>query len=128
METYRTDSEDVRLSEDVHLEGSQRLPEGFTEEQVRHLAEEASRFPRLPLQIIEKYADMAARRYAILKQLEDGEWFIKAQGFPGVWANGESQEQAIKSLREVIFDWAVLKIEHKDRDLPVVEEIDLNVL
>lgn len=128
METYRTDSEDVRLSEDVHLERSQVLPEGFTEEQVQQLVEEASEFPQLPLQIIEKYADMAARRYAALTQLDNGEWFAKAKGFPGVWASEESEEQAVKALQEVLFDWTVLKIEHKDRDLPVIEDIDLNVL
>ena len=31
-------------------------------------------------------------------------------------------------MEEVVLDWTILKIQHKDKDLPVLEEIDLNAL
>jgi hypothetical protein len=72
----------------------------------------------LPMQLIEKYAEVAVR-HAIFKRHPDG-WVV--------WAKERSEEQTLEVLKEVLLDWALLKIEHGDHDLPVIEEIDLNVL
>lgn len=118
----RTDQ--IEISSDAA--GSE--PQLVDGELVRRVAEETARFPGLPMQIIEKYAEIASQRYSVLKRLPDGTWFAEIPGFAGVWANEDSRQEVLGSLEEVLLEWIVLKIEHKDRDLPVVEEIDLNVL
>ncbi len=80
----------------------------------------------LPMQLIEKYAEVAVR-HAIFKRHPDG-WVATIRGFSGVWAKERSEEQALEVLKEVVLDWTLLKIELRDHDLPVIEEIDLNVL
>jgi len=89
--------------------------------------EDADELPHLPMQLIERYADLAVG-HATLKQVEDGEWFATIPGFPGVWAKEATEEKTLEVLREVVEDWAVLKIQHEHGDLPELEEIDLNVL
>lgn len=113
---------------EVSLDRSEPLPGSISDEHMRQINSEVGRFPRLPMQIIEKYAEIAAWRHGVLKRLPDGEWFAVVPGFEGVWASESSREQTLEALEEVVLDWAILKIQHKDRDLPVVEEIDLNVL
>ncbi len=81
----------------------------------------------LPVQLIRRYARLAARR-ADTERLEDGTWFASIQGFPGVWAQGESEEEVLKEIESVVRDWTCFKIVDKDRDLPVIDTIDLNVL
>jgi hypothetical protein len=81
---------------------------------------------RLPMQLIEKYVEVAVR-HATLKRHPDG-WFAEVPGFQGVWAKEHSEEYTLEVLKEVLLDWTLLKIERRDNDLPVIEEIDLNVL
>ncbi len=81
----------------------------------------------LPIQLIERYAMLAARR-ADTEQLEGLGWYADIRNFPGVWAQGASEEEAIKELETVVRDWTLLKIQDKDQDLPIINEIDLNVL
>jgi predicted RNase H-like HicB family nuclease len=80
----------------------------------------------LPIQLIRDYA-AAAVRHAKVRE-EDEEWFAEIEGFPGVWSRASSVKQAIDELEEVVFDWVLLKIQDEDRDLPVVESIDLNTI
>jgi predicted RNase H-like HicB family nuclease len=77
---------------------------------------------------LEKYAEIAAQRHGVLKRLPDGKWFATIPDFEGVWASELTPEQTLEVLEEVVLDWVLLKIQHKDKDLPVLEEIDLNVL
>lgn len=81
----------------------------------------------LPLQLIQRYAMLAAWR-AETEKLEDGSWYAEVRNFPGVWAQGATEEEAVKELESVVRDWALLKILDRDKDLPVIDEIDLNVL
>lgn len=81
----------------------------------------------LPVQLIRRYALLAAQR-ADTEQLEDGGWYAEIRNFPGVWAQGSSEEEAAKELEAVVRDWVLLKIQDKDRDLPIIDEIDLNAL
>ncbi len=91
------------------------------------LLREAESFPQLPMQVIDKYADIAVR-HANLKRIGGGQWFANIPGFQGVWASEESQARTLEVLKEVVVDWTLLKIQHKDNDLPVIEEINLNGL
>ena|SRR5215210_4603892 len=127
--------EDQTNAIDRSLDRSERPPEPVEDvdidervrEQVREALSERESLPRLPVQVIDKYADIAIR-HANLKRLPDGDWFAKIPGFQGVWASESSEEQTLGVLKEVVVDWALLKIEHKDNDLPVIEEINLNDL
>lgn len=94
---------------------------------VVQLLQEAQSLPQLPMQVIEKYADIAVR-HANLKRIGGGEWFASVPGFQGAWASESSSERTLEALKEVIMDWTLLKIQHNDEDLPVLEEIDLNGL
>lgn len=81
----------------------------------------------LPSQLIKRYAMLAAQR-AEAEQLQDGSWYAEIPGFPGVWAQGKSEAEVVRELETVVRDWALLKIQDKDRDLPIIGLIDLNVL
>ncbi|MBA3792566.1 MAG: type II toxin-antitoxin system HicB family antitoxin [Rubrobacter sp.] len=81
----------------------------------------------LPVQLIKRYAMLAASR-ADTERLDDGGWYAEVPGFPGVWAQEDSESEVIKQIETVVRDWTVLKILDKDRDLPIIGMIDLNVL
>jgi predicted RNase H-like HicB family nuclease len=81
----------------------------------------------LPMQLIRTYAETAAR-HAVARRLEDGSWWAEIEGFPGVWANEPSQKEALDVLEEVVFEWVILKLRDEDRDLPVLDSLDLNGL
>jgi predicted RNase H-like HicB family nuclease len=108
------------------VDSSERQPEPVYDRRVQEAILERESLPHLPMQLIEKYADIAAR-HATLKWYPDG-WFAKIPGFQGVWAQERTEEKTLEVLKEVVADWTLLKIEHHDKDLPVLEEIDLNVL
>jgi predicted RNase H-like HicB family nuclease len=77
--------------------------------------------------LVWQYATLAVRR-AKLRHLESGTLFAEIEGFPGVWAQGASEKEALETLEEVLLDWLHLKIEDGDRDIPPIGSIDLNVL
>ena len=81
----------------------------------------------LPIQLIRRYVDRAMRR-AETKQYPDGQWFAEIPGFPGVWGSQDSEAAALDELRETLHEWVLLKIQDRDRDLPVLDFINLNVL
>ena len=87
---------------------------------------EAHLFKENSGKLLENYKKSAMRRVS-LKQLEDGAWFADLPGFPGVWADGEPPESALATLEEVLADWLALKIADKDRDIPIIDRINLNV-
>jgi len=80
----------------------------------------------LPRQIIEEYITRALDM-AILRQDQDG-WFVEIPGIDGVWAKAKSPHEAFHELGDVLFEWLVLKLEHRDGDIPVIEQLDLNTL
>jgi hypothetical protein len=81
----------------------------------------------MPVSLILRYADLAVR-HAIVEQQEDGRSLATIREFPGVWACEDSAWEALGVLKEVVFEWALLKIEDSDRDLPSLGDIDLNLL
>jgi predicted RNase H-like HicB family nuclease len=81
----------------------------------------------LPTQLIARYVERAMLR-AEAKQYPDGTWFAEFPDFPGVWANQPSEKAALEELQDTLHEWVLLKIKDKDRDLPVVDSINLNVL
>lgn len=81
----------------------------------------------IPYDLIEKYIPIAMK-LAIVEKLEDGTWYAEIPELPGVWADAEdSPETALKILGEVLEDWVIIKIENNDGDIPVMENINLNL-
>jgi predicted RNase H-like HicB family nuclease len=76
-------------------------------------------------QLVEKFL-VAAMKKALHSQLEDGTWWAEIPGFKGVWANAGSLKGCLEELKEVLHEWLLLKREHQDRDIPIIEEINLN--
>ncbi len=103
------------------------LLEGVSEERLsQEFQEVVSRKP-LPIGLIQKYAKLAVK-LATIKQHPDGHWFAEIPKFQGVWAKEASAKESLEVLEDVLFDWLLLKIQDGDRDLPIIETIDLNVL
>ena len=84
---------------------------------------------QIPSQLIERYRRLAMKK-ASFEQLDDGTWYadIEIPGFEGVWSNEDNLKDCLNVLDEVLMDWLLLKIQDEDRDIPVLEGIDLNVL
>ena len=81
----------------------------------------------VPEQLLTRYIH-AALKNALPKLLEDQSWFAEIPSFNGVWACGENPHECLNELREVLVDWLLLKIEHADRDIPIMDEINLNMI
>lgn len=103
------------------------LLEGILEERLSQEFQEVIVRKPLPIGLIQRYATLAVKR-ATIKQHPDGHWFAEIPGFPGVWAKEASAKESLEILEDVLFDWLLLKIQDGDRDLPIIETIDLNVL
>lgn len=103
--------------------------EGITDEQTsQDAALSATLLQRaLPIQLIRQYAQLATR-HSQLRRDEDGDWFADIEGFAGVWAKESTPQETFEVLENVVFEWALLKIRDEDRDLPVLESLDLNTL
>lgn len=79
-----------------------------------------------PATLIDDYVAIA-HRHRRTEQMEDGRWFAEVVGLPGVWADGDTEDQAADELRDVLEGWLRLKIDHGHNDIPSMEGIDLNL-
>ena len=81
----------------------------------------------IPSELLARYVAVAMQA-AIPRKLEGETWYADLPNFPGVWADGPAPKQCLDTLEEVLRDWLFLKIVDQDRDIPVVDTIDLNHL
>lgn len=81
----------------------------------------------LPGDLMKRYLTVALRA-AVPKQTDEGRWYCALDACPGVWAEERSPKECLDTLEEVLKEWLVLKIVDGDRDIPVVDEIDLTVV
>lgn len=72
---------------------------------------------------LDQYIALALRR-ARTRELEAGHWYADLEDFPGVWADGASAEECRETLGDVLHEWLLVKIAHRDRDIPVIDNID----
>jgi predicted RNase H-like HicB family nuclease len=122
----QTEAEKTTLSNAVKTE-SMVVDSGISFFSSDCFGEKPERRKHLPDQLLARYIRDAIN-HADLRRLEDGTWFGEVSGFPGVWASSDAPEETITELREVLFDWIVLKIDHEDRDLPQLSGINLNLI
>lgn len=76
--------------------------------------------------VLDQYVATAIRG-AQPRQLEDGSWFVDLESFPGVWADDRSPDESLSALAEVLEDWLVLKLQLGDTNIPIVDNINLNL-
>jgi hypothetical protein len=82
----------------------------------------------VPADLVERYVNVALRR-ASIKSLHNGSSYADlGPEFPGVWADGPSPKECLDTLGDVLKDWLFVKLGMGDRDIPVVDEIDLTVI
>jgi predicted RNase H-like HicB family nuclease len=75
--------------------------------------------------MLSDYMDKAMQ-HAQYERIEDGTYFATIPGFEGLWANGSTEQECKKQLREVLEGWILLGIAHHDT-LPEVEGMRLEV-
>lgn len=66
-----------------------------------------------------------AMKKGVIERFEDGTYYAEIPECPGVWATGETEEECLHELQEVLEDWLLFKLKDGDR-IPVIDEIDLN--
>ena len=81
----------------------------------------------IPGQLVERYVQTALKT-VVPTQIEDGSWFADVERLDGVWARGDSPHECLVELNEVIVDWLLLKIESEDKDIPILDDINLNLI
>ena len=81
----------------------------------------------LPDQLIDRYVRIAVAK-ARVEVLEDGSgWFAEVPNFKGVWAEGASEEEALKDLATTLRSWVVLKMRQGHADIPPLDDIYLSL-
>lgn len=62
------------------------------------------------------------------EELEDGSVYGEIPECPGVWARAKSRRSCHQELQTVLSDWVDVKLRDGDRDFPIIEGVNLNVL
>ena len=78
----------------------------------------------LPLSLLRRYAEAAARQNAV-REVEPGVWIARAVGLEGAWCDGVTADEARLRLPGVVVEWVKLKLQLGARDIPQVEDISL---
>ena len=75
--------------------------------------------------LVERWAEVAVS-YAIVRTIDDPAGLIATvAGIDGAWGFGQSEDEALDDLRSVLVDWASLKLEDGDDDIPSMEGVHL---
>ena len=74
---------------------------------------------------VERWAKVAVS-HAIVRAISDPSGFIATvTGIDGAWGFGQSEDEALEDLRSVLVDWASLKLQDGDDDIPSMEGVYL---
>lgn len=73
------------------------------------------------------YIDLAMRD-ARPTEITPGQWYAELERFPGVWGDGETAQECLEVLADVLHEWLVLKVIFEDGDAPILDDIDPRVL
>ena len=61
-------------------------------------------------------------------EFESGQWYADLERFPGVWGDGETPEECLEVLADVLHEWIVVKVVLGDNDIPVLNDLDPRTL
>lgn len=84
-------------------------------------------FSQFPEELVKSYIEACMRR-TLTEVTEEGRYFLTIPVLGQVWAEAKTEKHAELQLKEILSQWVMMKIEDQDRDLPVIETIDLNRL
>lgn len=77
--------------------------------------------------LLSQWAEVAVS-HAVVREIDDPPGLIAAvAGIEGAWGFGASPEEALAELKSVLIDWARLKLEDGDDDIPSMEGVHLVV-
>jgi predicted RNase H-like HicB family nuclease len=82
---------------------------------------------QIPEELLDRYVTVALKE-ARPRQIESGDWYADLPRFSGVWAAAGSPSECLDELKSVLTEWLILKLLDADRDIPVVDDIDLTCL
>ncbi len=74
---------------------------------------------------VERWAKVAVS-HAVVRTINDPAGVVATvAGIDGAWGFGQSEDEALEDLRSVLVDWASLKLEDGDDDIPSMEGVHL---
>lgn len=73
------------------------------------------------------YIDLAVRDVQPV-EIESGQWYADLECFPGVWGDGETVDECLEVLADVLHEWIVVKVILGDNDIPVLNGLDPRAL
>ena len=77
------------------------------------------------MRLVGLWAEVAVA-HAIVRAIRDPAGFVATvAGIEGAWGFGDSSEEALEELESVLIDWASLKLEDGDDDIPSMEGVHL---
>ena len=88
---------------------------------------DSEKFTQFPAGLVKSYIEACMRR-TLDEVTEEGRHFLTVPVLGQVWAEAETEKIAELELKEILTQWVMMKIEDQDRDLPVIETINLNRL
>ena len=74
---------------------------------------------------IATWAEAALEHAGLADIAESAGVVATVDGLDGVWAHGANAQAAKRELFDVLIDWAALKIEHGDDDMPGIDGVSL---
>ncbi len=77
------------------------------------------------MRLVGLWAEVAVA-HATVRAIRDPAGFVATvAGIEGAWGFGDSSEEALEELESVLIDWASLKLEDGDDDIPSMEGVHL---
>ena len=77
------------------------------------------------MRLVGLWAEVAVA-HAMVRAIRDPAGFVATvAGIEGAWGFGDSSEEALEELESVLIDWASLKLEDGDDDIPSMEGVHL---
>lgn len=75
--------------------------------------------------LVERWASIAVS-HAIVREIEDPNGLVaRVVDIKGAWGFGQSEDEALAELRTALIDWANIKLEDGDDDIPSMEGVHL---
>ena len=78
-----------------------------------------------PEGLVEHWADKAVTQATVQTLNDPAGHLATVAGIDGPWGFGQSEDEALDDLRSVLVDWASLKLEDGDDDIPIMEGVRL---
>lgn len=126
-EFSHSQSDEARMfwPSDADLERLLSSGQTVDESAASHEDDPASNRGAALMRLVGLWAEVAVA-HAIVRAIRDPAGFVATvAGIEGAWGFGDSSEEALEELESVLIDWASLKLEDGDDDIPSMEGVHL---